>query len=676
MARKKELTIGFADFETTTALDIKAETGYDVRMDGVMAHMFDSEGNDMGIPTVRVKCAGMLVRFPDGSRNGCVVDSVEELMEKVVEWKVDRLYFHNLRFDDSFIGGVLQSEGIDLQDGWHVKSRSRLMSDMGAVYSDTLEFKGKKDPKSHRPKKHVCDVWDSAKIFASTLSKLGKDFGVTKIGGAGEEAERVGCDLRMKAYCLRDCRVLMTVMEYYFQQCRELTAGQRPYGWMTAASTAYNLCIMWANRKYGLRKMKWAFPPCTEEYGFPGWLREGYKGASPLLDPKIRGLVLHDVKVFDVNSMYPTQVKYAGLPAGRPKKLDMDIGGMMALHEEKGVLWIAKVKMRCDVKEGHRPTYMMKHRGADGEVLCAHVDDFSEDTYQVINNVDMELIERDYENIHVEVLEAVGFDAHFGFLGGFVDEWYAIKQDASRRKDSSMKAFAKLILNSLYGKFGANPEHRGAHYEYEDDIIKIREDENVEVDKHPLYLPLAMFITSYARDMISRTCNAMGWEHVAYTDTDSVHVHGLSNEECFERMDEAGYRLHPDDLGCFDYESRWRDAIYVRNKGYFHFGEMDRDTGEVILKNGKEIKEIKMAGVNRFEGMECVEDVLGKKLYGSQLGGCRVKGGTLLLPRKTEIDLSIDNITTRTRVKGMSRTKGMIEMKKREDDVFKMMGVS
>lgn len=663
------MVIGYADFETSTSMDIEAETGFKVRMEGNTAHMFDSEGNDMGIPRVRVKCAGLLVRFPDGTRNGCVVETVEELLAKLLEWKVERCYFHNLRFDDSFIGCVLQDDGVRIGD-WTVTSRKRLMNDMGAVYSDTIEFKGKKDPVSHRPAKHRCDLWDSAKIFPSSLASLGKDFGVTKIGGKGEEAQRIGCDLRMKAYCLRDCRVLMTVMEYYFSKCRELTFGKRPYGWMTAASTAYNLCMDWCMNRYGMKLRDRMFPACTEENGFPAWLREGYKGATPLLDPAIKGKVLNDVKVFDVNSMYPDKVRNSVLPGGLPVKVN---GGMEELDRlaEKGWLWVAKVRMRCDVKDGHRATFMLKHKGKDGEIACSHVDDFSDGGYQVVDSVTMQTIERDYCNIHIEVLDAVAFRGHVNFIGGFVDEWYAIKQEASQRKDKSLKTFAKLILNSLYGKFGANPEHRGAHYTYVDDAIRVVEDEEVDVDRNPLYLPFAMFITAHARDMISRTCNAIGWEHVAYTDTDSVHVHGLTNEECFQRFDEAGFRLHPDDLGCFDYESRWEEAVYVRNKGYFHFGEMDTMTGE--FKGGKEIK---MAGANRFEGMDCVEDVVGKVLYGEQLGGCRVKGGTLLMERKTMIDLRTDDcVTTRTRVKGMNRSNGMMEMSKRENNVFEAFGV-
>lgn len=670
MARKKQLTIGYADFETTNKLDIKAETGYDVVVDGNDVVLMDDDGNIVGVPEVRVKCAGLLVRFPDGSKNGCVVDTVEELLEKVVEWKVDRLYFHNLKFDDSYIGCVLQDREVVLGE-WTVKASKRLMNDRGMVYSDTIEFIGGRNSKTHRKKKHVCDIWDSAKIWASPLASIGKTFGVTKIGEKGEEALRVGCDLRMRAYCIRDCRVMMTAMEFYFEQCRVMSDGERPYGWMTAGSTAYNLFMKWSDKHYGPKKTKTVFPAVNEENGFPDWMREGYKGATPLLDPAIRNKVLEDLKVYDVNSMHPSRMDDCPLPAGKPKKV-YDLEEMLD-YGDRGYLWIAKVRMRADVKEGHRPTYMLKRRDESGETLCAHIDDWrgygwDRDTFQVICSADMTLLERDYENIHIELMEGLVFRAYKGYMSGFITSWYKIKQEAGLAKNHALKAFAKLILNSLYGKFGTHPEHRGAHYEYEDDVINIVDDEEVEVDKIPKYLPVAMFITAYARDMISVACNALGWDHVAYTDTDSVHVYGLTNEECKERLESAGFEIDPDKLGCFDYESRWRYGVYVRNKGYFHFVKLDKTTGEPMLKNGKVENEIKMAGVNGFEGIEKVEDVAGKVLYGTQLGAHRVKGGMLLMERLSEIDVTEDCIKSRKKVKGMNAADGekWLDMKRKE----------
>ena len=697
----KSLTIGYADMETTNWRDLEAE-GLTCRPVGQEIFCFDSEGRNVGVPVVKPKCIGLIVRKPNGELVENMYHTIPEFLLGLAEYRVDRCYFHNLKFDDSFLASYMRNEEVDL-GGWRAISKRRVISNKGVVYEDVLDFVGPRDPVKHRAVKHRCVIWDSMKIWANPLEKLGKDFGVIKGGTTGgSRALEIGCSKEMEEYCLQDCRVMMTAMEYYFQKCNEETHGQRPYGWMTAASTAYNLaCLDATGRLGGKKEFDAHFPPCDEEHGFPEWLREGYKGAVPLLDEAIKNKVLYDVFVFDVNSMYPTQIFGSALPMGRPVKLeDVDMPKLMKL-KEKGKLWIAKVKMKIDVKQGHRATYMLKHQGPDGKTLCDHVNDYEgmsmyKDSYQVITSVDIEYIIRDYDIRCVEVLEAVGFEADvdrkdkfFGheikgnILRAFVGRWYKIKEQASIDGDKSLKAFAKLILNALYGKFGANPEHIGAGYCFEgddEDMIRVRENDEVEMDKDPKYLPLAMFVTAYARNMISKLCNAIGWEYVAYTDTDSVHVHGLSVEECIARIVGAGYDVDGNELGALKFESRWREAMYVRNKGYFHFGEKDPYTGELLHdKDGNEKSEIKMAGANAFDNCKCMDDVIGKLMTVKQKRGFRVRGGTLIFEHDTTVDTRTleeeDVMVHRKKIRGKNMSESARILKEREDKIFAMFGV-
>lgn len=695
----KALTIGYADMETTNYLDLEAE-GLTCRPIGQGIFCFNADGVNMGVPVVKPKCIGLIVKRPSGETTEVMYHTIPEFLMGLVEYRVDRCYFHNLKFDNSFIASFMRNDEVAM-DGWKAISKRRVISNKGLVYEDVIDFTGPRDPVKHRAMKHRCVIWDSAKIWANPLEKLGKDFGVYKGGTTGgSRALEVGCSKEMEEYCLQDCRVMMTAMEYYFERCREETCGQRPYGWMTAASTAYNLACLDVTGRLGSKKEFNAhFPPCDEEHGFPEWLREGYKGAVPLLDEAIRNKVLYDVFVFDVNSMYPTQLFGSALPMGRPVKLDgADMHRLMRL-KEKGKLWVAKVKMKIDVKAGHRATYMLKSKGPDGKTLCDHVNDYEgmcmyKESYQIINSVDIEYIMRDYDIRCVEVIEAIGFEADvdrtdrfFGnkikgnILSHFVGRWYAIKEQASKSGDKSLKAFAKLILNALYGKFGANPQHDGAEYCFEgddEDMIRVRESGEVEIDKEPKYLPLAMFVTSYARNMISKLCNAIGWNHVAYTDTDSVHVHGMSVDECVSRITGAGYAVDGTDLGALKFESRWREAMYTRNKGYFHFGELDPYTGELLYDDdGNEKNEIKMAGANDFENCKCMADVVNKDLKVKQKRGYRVRGGVLIFEHETTVDTTDndDGMVHVKRVKKKNLTESAQILKEREDAIFKAMGV-
>lgn len=648
MAKKaRKMTIAYADFETEHVLDLRAR-GQDPYIKGNEVFIDDEDGMPVH-PEIGIKCFGIIVVPGDGSDAEEITGrTIPEFLQVLVEKKVQRCYFHNLRFDDSFIASWMRDDAHEIA-GWRCQSIERIINEMGVVYADKIGYvKGSKT--------HVCDLWDSMKIWNTPLRKLGKDFGVLKMGTGSEEALRVGCDDRMLEYCIQDCRVVRAAMEYYFEQCNIASGGEKPYGWMTAASTSYGLCMMDLRARMKIDGLRRHYPDASLENGFPEWLREGYKGAVPLLDPAIKGQVLEDVKVFDVNSQYPDKLRNYPMPYGLPVDLSGADFSRLLRIKERGALWIAKVKMVMDVKVGHRPTYMLKHRGEDGNTLAAHVNDLTgmnECDYQVITSADLDYILRDYDIRFAEVIDAVGFyadvkrtDRFFGneisghVLAPFIDRWYEIKDKAGQAGNKALKAFAKLILNSLYGKFGANPEHEVAGYDYvEGNMIRLKVRDETEIDEHPLYLPVAMFVTAYARDVISRTCNAIGWEHVAYTDTDSVHVHGLDEDEIVRRINAAGYAVDPDELGAYDYESRWSEACYVRNKGYFHFGGLDPRTGEA---NGE--SEIKMAGVNDTSAFKKISDILGKVIDGIQRRAYRVKGGTLIMEKPVEIDCRPESV--------------------------------
>lgn len=58
----------------------------------------------------------------------------------------------------------------------------------------------------------------------------------------------------------------------------------------------------------------------------------------------------------------------------------------------------------------------------------------------------------------VRVLESVTFLDHVDFTT-YIDHFYQMRLEAKRRKDEAQSLFAKLLMNSLYGKFAANPEN-------------------------------------------------------------------------------------------------------------------------------------------------------------------------------------------------------------------------
>ena len=137
---------------------------------------------------------------------------------------------------------------------------------------------------------------------------------------------------------------------------------------------------------------------------------------------------------------------------------------------------------------------------------------------------------------------------------------------------------SKLMLNSLYGKFAKNPYNR-SKYPYIN--------ENGEVSYHlggieegkGLYIPIGSFITSYAREKTIRTSQAIrdytlnkyGKDYYIYSDTDSIHMLELPEEELKKFIDIDDYIL-----GYWKLESKFKRGKFIRQKCYIEEGYDDK----------------------------------------------------------------------------------------------------
>ena len=70
-----------------------------------------------------------------------------------------------------------------------------------------------------------------------------------------------------------------------------------------------------------------------------------------------------------------------------------------------------------------------------------------------LTSIDFKLVERHYNIEYCEFLEMYGFITTNKLFVDYIDYWYGIKN----KEKGAKKQLAKLMLNSLYGKFGSNP---------------------------------------------------------------------------------------------------------------------------------------------------------------------------------------------------------------------------
>lgn len=91
---------------------------------------------------------------------------------------------------------------------------------------------------------------------------------------------------------------------------------------------------------------------------------------------------------------------------------------------------------------------------------------------------------------------------------------------------------AKLMLNSLYGKFSLNPkvQSKVPYFDRMNKVVKYKL--GPEEEREPIYVPVGAFITSYAREVTIRASQAIkdlsikkyGQDMYIYSDTDSIHT--------------------------------------------------------------------------------------------------------------------------------------------------------
>lgn len=250
-----------------------------------------------------------------------------------------------------------------------------------------------------------------------------------------------------------------------------------------------------------------------------------------------------------------------------------------------------------------------------------------------------------------------------GLFIEYIDKWISIKNQATINKNKGERAMAKMMLNSLYGKFATSLEVQSKiPYLAEDMIIHYTLSD--KEDKEGIYLPVGIFITSYAREKTIRTSQAIkdysinkyGEDMYIYSDTDSIHT-TLSIEELKQFCDIDDVRL-----GAWKHEGYATKAKFVRQKCYLE---------NLVVKRkfkGKKIQNIESKCYNNLKwkhftdlkitcaGMpaRCYHNVTWDNFKegfscGDKLAFKHVKGGVMLV--ETEFTIKADKVTIKKKGK-------------------------
>ena len=468
----------------------------------------------------------------DNFKYGTAINSLMEMCKKD---KNNILYFHNLKFDGEFILYWLFHNGFKLNNESKLNTNefSTLISDTGLFYSIEICFK--------RTKKEIVKVkiLDSLKILPFSVEKVAQAFNlpISKLSINYQEKREIGHKLTEEeiSYIKNDVEIVARAIEILHKQgLTKMTTGAN-------ALEEYKKIIS--------KKLfeKWFPPPLYDSD-----IRQAYKGGFTYLNPKYCGKDIKNGIVLDVNSLYPSVMYYSPLPYGEGKYFTGKY-----INDDNYNLYIQMFRCQFKLKKGYIPTIQLKNNmffvpteyleSSKGEYIT-----------MCLTNIDLELFFEHYEVYDIDYISGWKFKSYIGLFKNYIDKWNKIKVQATIEKNGAMRSIAKLMLNSLYGKFALNPKVKSKYpFLGDDDIIhyKIVQEE----DRKPIYIPMGVFITSWARYKTITSAQKV-YDRFIYADTDSLHLEG---EEIPE-----GLEISDTELGKWKLESRFTKARFIRQKSY------------------------------------------------------------------------------------------------------------
>ena len=301
-------------------------------------------------------------------------------------------------------------------------------------------------------------------------------------------------------------------------------------------------------------------------------IRKSYKGGFTYLNETYKEKETGSGLVLDVNSLYPSVMMYEKLPFGEPIFFD-------GKYEEDTLypLYIQTISCIFDIKDGMIPTIQIKNNMSflPNEYIKSSNDDIVTLT---LTSVDLDLFLKHYEVRELTYHSGWKFKAIKGLFSKYIENWTERKIQAKKDNNTALYRISKLMLNSLYGKFGLNPDVRSKYpYLDEDGIVKYGL-YPAEIRKS-IYIPVASFITSYARRKTISTSQAIkeysikkyGIDKYVYSDTDSIHCLFEDDTELKNIVEIDDYKL-----GAWKKESTYKRGKYIRQKCYIELGFDDK----------------------------------------------------------------------------------------------------
>lgn len=540
------------------------------------------------------------------------------------------LYFHNLKFDGSFIIDHLLRNNYKFNRVKDSELKSKefkcSISEMGQWYTITVKS-GRK----------LIEIRDSLKLLPFSLERIGNSFGTKhkklKMEYKGYRYPNCPITKEEEDYIKNDVLVLKEALEIMFKQGHnELTIG--------------SCCLKEFKKSYDKIDYDNFFPDLTklecpvDSYeNCDEYIRKSYRGGWCYLQSQYANKIIKGGKTYDVNSLYPSEMHSISgnrYPIGKPmffKGNDFD-----NIKDRNNILYFIRFECYFKLRPGYLPTVQIKTNFLyKGNEYLSSSDVFLNGKYHRFYidtegnkkeaTVTLTMTKHDYETFikHYEIekfkpLDGCYFRTELGIFDEYIDKYALIKKTTT----GAERELAKLYLNNLYGKEAASTDSSyKVPYLNENNIVSF--DLVNENEKKAGYIPIGSYITSYARNFTIRAAQK-NYDNFIYADTDSIHLKDGTVK---------GIRIHSKNFCCWKCESHWDKAIFVRQKTY-----IERIIKEEIAC--KPYMNVKCAGMpnaskEEFLSKYRMEDFHVGLRVGGKLRPKRIKGGILLVETNYEM---------------------------------------
>jgi len=393
---------------------------------------------------------------------------------------------------------------------------------------------------------------DNLNIWRASLEALGESLGVTKL----EVDFAKATDEELTVYCRRDVEILVRLWQDWFAFLDAHDLGA--FG-ITAAKQAFNAYRhRWLDVKIGIHNQETAAN--LEREAFKGGRTECFK---------IGKLPPGTYYKLDVNSLYAAMMKWYPYPA-KLVKVVQNVRLPYLDHLLKDHLAIAEVLI-----ETSHPIYVKRLAGRNCYPTGAFL--------TVLSTPEIEIARINGD------LKGVGKVALYtpaDLFSRYVSYWAPLREQYKQAEDTARSNMAKLMMNSLQGKFGQRGNKQEIIGEAPLSDVWARRWIDGESDRkcvdlcfggviirqesggesYDSFAAIPAHVSAYGRLYMWSLIELAGRENVYYMDTDSL----LVSEEGKRRLHGM---IHPLKLGYLKVEGTATDVEIHARKDY-RFGDL------------------------------------------------------------------------------------------------------